>query len=96
MNALAHVGLGAACLLIAALLDYADTEHKIAVERREGHRAGMYSVAMYLLGLVGLVSVLDVSRWYVLPEAVGLYVGSRVAIRRARQRDAVKRKVANP
>lgn len=78
--------LGGLVFCVAIALDFADTTHKIAVEQRDGHRAGMWSVTMYLLGLVGLVSVLDVNRWYIVPEALGLYIGSRIAMRRARTR----------
>jgi hypothetical protein len=87
---IARIALGVVVFVIAGALDFADTRHKIAVEQRDGHRSGLWSVAMYVLGLVGLVSVLDVSKWYVLPEAVGLYVGSRVALRQARPARAVK------
>lgn len=101
MSTLGHIGLGLACFIIAALLDYADTAHKIAVERRQ-YRAAFYSVAMYLLGLVGLVALFDVSKWFIVPESLGLLLGSTIAIRqarskarRARHKRRVKRKVAN-
>ena len=63
-------------------LDYADTKHKLAVEARNGHVAGCWSVAMYALGIFGTWAVLDVEQWLVVPTMLGLYFGSRVALRR--------------
>jgi quinol-cytochrome oxidoreductase complex cytochrome b subunit len=69
---------------VAFALDFADTAHKLAIESRSPARAALWSVAMYLLGLVSLWAALDVSAWLVLPTCAGLAVGSVVAVRRAR------------
>ena len=74
--------LAALVFLLGGALDYADTRHKLAVEARNGHAAGCWSVLMYLLGTLGTWSVLDVAGWLVAPAALGLYAGSRVALRR--------------
>lgn len=74
--------LAFAVFALGFALDYADTRHKIAVEERNGHAAGLWSVAMYALGVFGTWAVLDVEPWLVVPTALGLYVGSRVAMPR--------------
>lgn len=84
------IALGVLVFLLAAVLDIADTQHKIAIEHRDAHAAARWSVAMYLLGLVGLVGLLRVSLWLVVPEAVGLYLGSVFAIRRQAQREQTR------
>lgn len=76
---LAHLAVFA----LSAVLDFADTAHKLAVERRQAYRAAGWSVTMYLLGLVSLWSVLDVSPWLAASACAGLAVGSVVAVRRA-------------
>ena len=73
-----------AVFTLSAALDFADTAHKLAVERRQPARAALWSVTMYLLGLVSLWAALDVSVWLVLPTCAGLAAGSVVAVRRAR------------
>lgn len=77
-SALTH----AAVFALSAALDFADTAHKLAVERRQPWHAAGWSVTMYLLGLVSLASVLS-DPWMVVPACTGLAVGSVVAIRRA-------------
>lgn len=68
-------------------LDYADARHKMAVEARNGHAAGLWSNAMYALGIFGTWAVLDVELWLAVPTMIGLYVGSRVALRRGTPRE---------
>jgi hypothetical protein len=65
----------------AATLDFAVVRYQQAVTDRRAHRAGRWSVLIYLLGAVGFLSVVDGSRWYVLPECLGLYAGNLLALR---------------
>jgi hypothetical protein len=76
---LAHLAVFA----LSAVLDFADTAHKLAVERRQAWHAAGWSVTMYLLGLVSLASVLS-DPWLAVSACGGLAVGSVVAVRRAR------------
>lgn len=71
--------------LAGAALDFAAYRYGAAVADMRPRIAARWSVAMYLIGLVGFVSVLDVSRWYALPECAGLYVGTLIAGRNPRQ-----------
>lgn len=73
-----------AVFVAAIAFDYADAQNKIAIEQRNGHRAGCWSVAMYCIGVAGTLALVKVSVWLVLPECAGLYIGSRLAIRKAK------------
>jgi hypothetical protein len=75
--------LGVAVFLVALLLDYADTRHKLAVELRDPRAASLWSVAMYLLGMLVTWATVDVSGWLCLPGAIGLVVGTHLALRRS-------------
>lgn len=79
------IALGTLAFIIAFALDYADTQHKLAVEARGLVMPGVWSVAMYLMGIVGTWAVLDYSFALVIPTACGLFTGSVVAMRRARK-----------
>lgn len=66
----------------AAIVDFADVNNQQAVQDNDAHRAARYSVGMYVVGMTGFVSVLTISPWFVIPECLGLYVGSLIAVRR--------------
>ncbi len=66
------------------VLDYADTMHKVAIEQRAAVRAGAWSGVMYVLGMAGTWSVLDVAGWLVAPGALGYFLGSVYAVRSVR------------
>lgn len=66
----------------ALVLDYADARNTQAVAERRPHAAARWSVTMYVVGMIGFFSVLKVSLWLVIPECLGLYVGSWLAARR--------------
>lgn len=44
-------------------------------------RAARASVAMWLVGCVALLGVVEVGWWILPPEGLGLYVGSKLALR---------------
>lgn len=81
---LGDVALGALLFVLAAALDFADAQHKLAVEQRDVHRTARWSVTMYLVGVIGAWSLITEGVWIVVPEAAGLYAGSVIAMRRAR------------
>jgi hypothetical protein len=75
-------GLGIGVFLAAAALDYSTGRYLLAVSDRRVHRAAMWSVLMALLSTAGLLSVVDVSKWYILPECLGLYAGTWLSFKR--------------
>lgn len=70
----------------AVLIDFAETKYVCAVGRRDAHRAALWSITMYIGGCVGFVAVLDVSLLMMIPECLGLYAGTRLALRRTQLR----------
>lgn len=67
-------------LAAAFAYDFAITRYVVAVDARAGHRAGMWSALTYLVGLVGTLGIIKVSPWLILPECVGLYLGTLVGV----------------
>lgn len=67
-------------LVAAFAYDFAITRYVIAVDSRDGHRAGAWSTITYLVGLVGTLGILKVSTWLIVPECLGLYLGTLVGV----------------
>lgn len=76
------IGLVILVFFGAFALDYADAKNKLAVQERRAHAAARWSITMYLVGMVGFMAVLRVSMWLVIPECLGLYAGSWLAVRK--------------
>ena len=82
----------AACSILAFALaassDWLETRYVRAVRAwEEGdeaarERAARSSVLMWLVGVVALVTVVEVGWWVLLPEGAGLYVGTKLALSR--------------
>ena len=53
-----------------------------AGEDKARYRAANFSCAMLLVGGVGLYALIEVGWWLILPELVGLRVGTLLALRR--------------
>lgn len=70
-------------LAAATALDYAYVRYQQAVASRAAARAGAWSVGVYLVGAVGFLSVVQGSVWYMVPECMGLYLGTVLAVRRS-------------
>lgn len=79
---LADVGLACAVFVVGLVLDYADTRHKVAVEHRSANSASLWSVLMFLLGMLVTWAAVDVGGWLVFPASAGLVAGTQLAIRR--------------
>ena len=69
--------------------DYLETKYVRAVGRFERgddsarEVAARASTCMGLVGLAGLVACVEISWWLAIPELMGLYFGTKVALRRA-------------
>ncbi len=67
-------------LVAAFAYDFAITRYVVAVEERAGWRAGTWSVLTYLVGLVGTLGIIKVSPWLIIPECIGLLLGTVVGV----------------
>lgn len=76
------LALAIAVFAAAVALDYSTGRYLLAVSKQQVHRAASWSVAMALLSTAGLLSVVDVSKWYILPECLGLYFGTWLSFKR--------------
>jgi hypothetical protein len=76
--------LALATFLAALAGDVVEAYFVRAVADLQAHRAARMSVAMYAVGCVGWFICVKVSLWYMLPEVLGLYAGSLIAVRAQR------------
>lgn len=74
--------------LLALASDYLETRYVRAVnthvttgDTRAAEAAARCSVAMWAVGVVGLMACVKVSWLLLLPEGAGLYLGTRMALR---------------
>lgn len=77
--------LGIVVFVAAVVLDYAYVRYQESVSAKREHAAARWSVALYAIGSVGWMTILDASKWYMIPECLGLYVGTVVAMRRSKR-----------
>ncbi len=92
MNPGLIVALSLMAFLLAASGDWLETMYVRAVRAWEDaedaavraaarERAARSSVAMWLVGVVALVTVVEIGWWVLLPEGFGLYAGTKLAMR---------------
>ncbi len=72
-------------LFAAAGGDYVESYYVRAVADRQPGRAGAMSCVMYLVSLIGFLAVVRVSLWLVVPELIGVGLGSWYAVHRQRR-----------
>lgn len=73
--------ISAGVLAAAAVYDFAIARYQAACADRLAISAAAWSVTTYLVGLVGLASVLRVSPWLIIPECVGMAIGTYAGVR---------------
>ncbi len=93
MSTISIVAFSVLAFALAASSDWLETRYVRAVrawedapenapeKSRARERAARSSVAMWLVGVVALVTVIEVGWWTILPEGAGLYVGTKIAMR---------------
>ncbi len=91
-NAITVVLFSVLAFVLAASSDWLETRYVRAVrewEEAEGdamhvarERAARSSVAMWVVSVVSLVTIVEVGWWVLIPEGAGLYVGTKLALRR--------------
>lgn len=76
-----------AAFALAASSDWLETRYVRAVRAWEDgdvsarERAARSSVAMWIVGVIALVTVVELGWWVLVPEGAGLYVGTKLAMR---------------
>ena len=73
--------LAIAVFVSAMVIDFAEARYVLAVERRAPRDAAWWSVVMYAVGALGFVAVVNVSLYLMIPEGLGFYCGTRLALR---------------
>lgn len=75
--------VGALVFVSGLAYDFTNARYVRVTASPERHpiAAANWSVTTYLVGLVGLVGVLSVSKWLILPELAGLWMGTYLASR---------------
>lgn len=71
------------CVLVFAAAyayDMANTRFLRAVAEGRPGVAARWSVCTYMIGLIGLAGVLKYSLWLIIPEALGVYFGTRQGV----------------
>lgn len=81
MSTLAWIGIVAAVFTAAMLYDFSWARYMRAVGLGLPIAAAIWSVAVYVIGLIGLVSVLKVSGWLVIPEVFGMAIGTLIGVK---------------
>ena len=66
----------------AMVIDYAEAHYVRSVQAGSAHRAAVWSLVMYAVGALGFVAVINVSLWLMVPEGLGFYCGTRLALRK--------------
>lgn len=67
----------------AVVLDYATVAYQRAVAARAAHRAALWSCLMCGISSLGVLSIVEVSPLLIVPEFLGLYAGTLLAVRRS-------------
>lgn len=80
-NPIINVAVAVLVFTLAAVSDFLETRYVQAVNARRAESAARCSVAMWAVGVIGLVAVLQVGWWLLIPEGAGLYVGTMRAMR---------------
>lgn len=87
-NPIVAVSCCVLAFVLAASSDWLETQYVRAVrEWEDSHaatareRAARASVLMWVVGVVALVTVVEVGWWVLVPEGFGLYVGTKLALR---------------
>lgn len=66
--------------LAAALFDAAVVHYQRAVNAHKALTAGLWSVAVALLGTLGVLAMVDVTAWLLVPACAGYFVGTATTV----------------
>lgn len=63
------------------LADFAWSNYTMAASKGDARRAAVWSMAIVVIGSGGLAAFM-ISKWMVIPEAIGAFCGTYLAVRR--------------
>lgn len=69
--------------LSAVALDYIEATYVKAVACGRANMAGVCSISMWAIGSLGFVALFEFSFWLMIPEGLGFWVGTHLAMRGA-------------
>lgn len=81
MSIVTWCALAVGVFISAMVIDYAEARYVCAVNRSDAHKAAIWSLTMYAVGALGFVAVLNLSLWLMVPEGLGFYFGTRLALK---------------
>ncbi len=64
----------------ALAVDFAEARYILAIGDGCAHLAARWSLAIWALGCLGFVAVVNYSLWLMLPEGLGFYLGTILAV----------------
>lgn len=79
--------IGLVVFISAALYDAIFAAYVRAAAGGKAMRAAFCSVGTYMVGAVGLLALVKMSVWYVLPEGAGLFVGTMAGVTASKDHD---------
>lgn len=65
----------------ALVIDLSNARYIQSVNDKHAHRAAAWSLIMYTMGALGFVCLIHISLWLMIPEALGFYVGTMLALK---------------
>ncbi len=74
--------LSIAVFASAVAVEFAACNYFQALNALQANRASSWSVIWYIIGAIGYISAVKTSLWLMVPECLGLFVGTRIAIAR--------------
>lgn len=74
------IGLALLAFGSTLLADFAWSNYMMNTADRKPHHAALWSAAIIVLGTGGLVALMG-NRWMVIPEALGAYCGTYIAVK---------------
>lgn len=70
-----------AVFVSATVYDFVFARYLQANEAGRAVAAGNWSVTTYLVGIIGLSAVLQASLWFIIPECLGLWLGTYLGVK---------------
>jgi hypothetical protein len=78
------LAIALAVFLAAATGDYLESFYVRRVADGNASSAARFAALMYGVSIIGFLAVVKVSLWLCIPEIVGVYIGTRIAVGRQR------------